>query len=206
MHSLRFLLVGVVVSLGCNSIPCMGQEIIRIEEDWELHVIQPDAKRDAPQVTTTAFPLGNNSSLLFQFDLNHASLPDFESGGMQIRICNDDHLLNQKRLYDGIKLDNDGETVSWTQVFHNTADGYYFGISRGSSSSFGSFGDHTTYAYISHHTAGDDHLDDYRYTDSIEDSGVAFAGNRVGHLRLKKVRPYVVGDLLWEKTLNVDVQ
>ena len=34
------------------------QEIIRIEEDWELHVSQPDEQLDAPQITTMMFPVG----------------------------------------------------------------------------------------------------------------------------------------------------
>ncbi len=31
--------------------------VVRIEEDWQLLVTQPDAPLDAPQVTTTMVPL-----------------------------------------------------------------------------------------------------------------------------------------------------
>src|SRR5690606_37881515 len=93
--------------LGASSSP--AQSIVRIEEDWELHVVQPDVQMDAPQIRTTLLPFGDASDLLFQIDINHASFPSFQSGGLQIRVCTNDECLAEERLFPEERLNTTAE-------------------------------------------------------------------------------------------------
>ena len=196
----------LLAAVASTSSLAIAQEIVRIEEDWELHVSQPDSQIDAPQITTTIAPFGDTSETIFQVDLNHASWPSFSSGGLQIRICDDTTCSSQKRFLDDTRLSHPSETVLWTQVVQKVTNGFYFGIKDGSSDTFGSFGGNSSFVFISNADAGASNLELYRHEDSLSNSGVTFASNRVGWLRLKKLRLYNSVGQVSEWTLNADAQ
>ena len=75
-------------------------EILRIEEDWELKVGDPDSERHAPQVTTILSPGGALTATYFAFDLNCASMPEFSPGGMQTQLWNGDDLVSHQHEFD----------------------------------------------------------------------------------------------------------
>jgi hypothetical protein len=54
----RSSIAGMALLVGCAGVqPAYAQStIVRIEEDWELVVTQPDESLDAPQVTVTMVP------------------------------------------------------------------------------------------------------------------------------------------------------
>ncbi len=167
-----------------------AQEIVRIEEDWELKISHPDTQVEAPQVMTTMLPFGSDSDVLFQVDINHGSVPEYSVGGMQVRICDDVYLIHDRRIKEGLVLDHSEETVSWTAVVNKTVYGFNFGLINGSSSSWGSFGGSETFTWVDFQNAGTTSLQSYHHAHSIANSGVSFARNRVEHLRLKAVRIY----------------
>lgn len=156
---------------------------MRIEEDWELEVIQPDAAIDAPQVLVTVSPFGPASNYHFELDLNHASYPSYQSGGLQLRAMNDDDCLSQKRLHAGTRLSVSSEVIAWTNVIERQPAGVAFGVANGTSSSWGAFGDATTYVTIL--GVGEFNYDPMM---SFEKSGISYANNRVARLTLRRVR------------------
>lgn len=200
------VLIAMVCLLACSA-AAQGQYIVRVEEDWELHVIQPDPMIDAPQISTMMLPFGSDSSILFQVDLNHASLPTFSRGGMQVRVCDDDYVIESERILSNVLLCNDAETVSWTQVLakKNDHSGYIFGVTNGHSATLGAFGGADCFVGISNSQAGSFTLDLYHHEHSLANSCVTFASNRVGWLRLKKVRVYFTSGQVIENSMNLDV-
>lgn len=158
--------------------------VMRIEEDWELELIQPDAQLDAPQVLLVLSPLGEGSDVHFEVDINHASLPSYYSGGLQIRAMQGAECVEQKRLLDGQRLTVESDVIRWTQIVEKQPTGFAFGISNGTSLSWGAFGDAASHVTLS----GNSGAFNYSPANSLSRSGVTYAGNRVKQLTLRKVR------------------
>ncbi|MCA9191662.1 MAG: hypothetical protein KDB03_07870 [Planctomycetales bacterium] len=181
------LWVGSLTVLLLGSFQVQAQTaIVRIEEDWELQVAVPDEQQDAPQITTSMLPFGGASDIMMQWDFNHGTAPDFSPGGMQVRLTNDGQTTLSRRLYSGVKLSRDSETVRWTQVVHDEGNQFFIGIVNGSSYTWGSFGG--SGAFISVADAGNQTLNNYTPQDSIQNSSVTFASNRVSSLILRRIR------------------
>lgn len=157
--------------------------VMRIEEDWELEITQPDAQLDAPQVMVTVSPFSTSSSYYFEVDINHASYPAYESGGLQIRVMDGDDCLSEKRVLGGSRLNVDSDVIRWTNVIERQSGGVAFGVANGDSLSWGKFGDATTYVTLQ--GARDFN---YQPTVSFDRSGVSYANNRVKRLTLCRVR------------------
>lgn len=183
----------------------LAQSIVRIEEDWELHVTEPHQELDAPQVTTTMYPFGELTDLAFQLDINYGQTPSFSSGGYQVRVAEGEETLAARRGHEGLRLSTDSETLTWTQVVHHTPQGVYFGITNGQSASWGSFGGDSSFVYLSNSDAGMS-LNSYSHLTSLENSGVAYAGNRVGWLKLNRLRVYNGAGQVAEWIVNQPVQ
>lgn len=180
--------------------------IVRIEEDWELKLSQPEPELDAPQITMEMSPFGDDSDLLLQIDFNHATYPQFAKGGYQVRAGIGANWLGSVRHFDGQSLINDSETVSWTQAVQQTESGFVFGISGGSSISWGPIGGADTFVSFSFGDAGSSSLASYTPEDSVVQSGIIYAKNRVQWLRLKRVRLFDADGNVAEYTLDVDAQ
>lgn len=197
--------VGLLVSLATHAAPAQTN-VVRIEEDWQLHVTQPDVQLDAPQLTTTMIPFAWQPDLLLQVDLNHGTHPSFSNGGMQIRASIEEECIAHERLFSDERLQHDFETVDWTQVVGLTESGFYFGIINGSSETWGAFGGSSaTVSVAASMVGGNLSLDGYAPQHSLSHSGVTYAGNRIGHLRLKKIRIHLSNGYTSEFALNQDV-
>jgi hypothetical protein len=157
--------------------------LMRIEEDWELEIIQPDQQLDAPQVLLSVCPFGVDSNFHFEVDINHASFPAYASGGMQIRAMNDADCVAEKRILDGQRLAVASDTVRWTQIIEKQGEGVAFGVASGNSTSWGAFGDASSYITISNAPSFN-----YSPQNSLDKSGVTYASNRVKQLSLRRVR------------------
>ncbi|MGN6547817.1 MAG: hypothetical protein ACTHK7_22405 [Aureliella sp.] len=173
------LLVGLLAASTVSA----QTNVMRIEEDWELEITQPDTKLDAPQVLVTVSPFSATSSFYFEVDINHASYPAYDSGGLQIRAMDSGNCLSQKRLLAGTRLSTDADIVRWTNVVEKQSSGVAFGVANGDSTSWGKFGDSTSYVTIQGSR-------DFAYdpTTSFNKSGVSYASNRVKRLTLCRVR------------------
>jgi len=165
-----------------------GPTIVRVEEDWELTVASPDPDLDAPQVTCVISPVGNVSSVHAAFEINAQSLPVFTPGGLQLQTWQGEMALSDRRFPNGMVMATPGEVVRWTQSMQLSAGQLTFEISDGSSTTWGSFGGQ---GYLKSTVATSlVSLNTYDPAVSAKHSGVAYAGNRVQSLVLKRVRAF----------------
>ena len=164
-----------------------ADDIVKIEEFWELKVDDPDPSYAAPQITNAFAPVKQGDVLYATLSMNHQldGNQDFVEGGLQLQLWNGDLLLQSRTSDKKQLLTKPGETITWKQVISIEDNGVIrFSICDGKSESWGDFGSNLSLAVSTPLNS----LNDYRPNDSIDHSGVVFAANRVGHLRLTKVR------------------
>ena len=183
----RFALAAIAL-VGAAAGPLEAQDtpvsVVRVEEDWELVVSQPDVVVDAPQVTVVSSPVGHLDGLYAAFELNHQSQPTFAAGGMQLQLWNGEQPVVSKKHKQGIFLQHDNEVVTWTQEMRLQDGVLTFVVKNGNSTSWGAFGG----PLPSSVTTTLSNLNGYNPLVSVNESGPGFASNRVTSLTLKKVR------------------
>jgi hypothetical protein len=189
-----FLCVVLLGLLLCAACPAAQAEtVVRIEQDWELVVGTPDPDTDSPQVVCVISPVGNVQSLYAAFELNQQSLPEFNAGGMQLQVWSGETTLVEKHAADGVLLEQEGETIDWTQSMELCDGVLAFEITNGASDTWGAFGGlratvNTTLA----------DLNGYDPAVSVRNSGAGFASNRVGSLVIKRTRFITAGGQIIE--------
>ncbi|WP_145247059.1 hypothetical protein [Aeoliella mucimassa] len=160
-------------------------DVIYIEEHWELTVGGPEIDRCAPQVSLVMSPTGGMEALHFVFLLNHSTSPTFVAGGLQMQCWNGDELIYTANSNKTDLLSYDNETVSWVQKLSIRDNRVCFDVDDGVSSTWGNFGNGDGLIMWTGYNM--ERLNDYRPAVSIGESGITFAGNRVSSLVLKKL-------------------
>ncbi|MBU4270991.1 MAG: hypothetical protein KKE86_00600 [Planctomycetes bacterium] len=196
LWAVRWLAAAVVLAAMASTAWAEEPSITRIEEDWELVIGEPSPNSDAPQVTCAVSPLSDMNSYSATFVVNHHEAPAFAAGGLQLQAWNGETLLASRRAPNQAVLATPGETIRWTQVMKKTADGVEFEVLNGSSTTWGGFGGEGTLKLPI--AAPIPNLNGYNPENSVEHSGVSYAGNRVQSLVLKRVRAYTDEGLLAE--------
>jgi hypothetical protein len=194
---------GVVFGLSVSGQTTPPAQIIRVEEDWELVVETPDPLTDAPQVSTWMFPSNDQSDGHFGVDLNHAQRPDYEGGGLQTKSYLGEALVDDKLENPGSNLNSNGESVRWTQLIAIVGNELVFAVKNGQSSSWGSFGGPSTAVKLSSNLSN---LNDYSPSRSIQSSGIGFAANRVGSLKLVRIRAFLSNGTYIQTDLNHELK
>lgn len=166
--------------------------IVRVEEDWQLVLNEPDDGLDSPQFHTVMSPLGNSDSYFAQILWNYGDTPYYREGGLQLQCWNGEELELSKSVGTS-QLSTGSETISWTQAL--TTDGALLAIQiiNGASTTWGGFGKDM---YISV-DALLPFLNDYNTGVSVENSCVTYGSNRVDSLIIKEVRYYGEDGLLY---------
>ena len=176
--------------------PLVAADIVRVEEDWELVVKEPDVDTQAPQVTCVISPTGGIESSYAALTVNHKTLPDYDAGGIQLQVWRDgDAVANSKHPQDDL-LGTANETITWTQRMSAENGQLVFEVVAGQSTTWGSFGGQGNLR-ASADTALSN-LNGYDWHVSVANSGVGYAGNRVTKLVLKRVRSYSAEGLVQE--------
>jgi hypothetical protein len=189
------LLASAGLALGAG--PETDDDVVKVEEDWELVVGQPDPDTDAPQVTCYISPTGDMTGTFAAFDVNHRSQPSFNGGGLQLQLWHGDQCVQTKSLDSSSKLATSGEVVRWTTRVSIGNGWLKFQIRNGTSTAWGTFGG---WSYRVSEESSLATLDNYSSTVSVEQSGVGFAGNRVATLKLLRVRSYKADGSVVEDT------
>lgn len=169
------------------SLQAANTDIVKVEEDWELVVREPDVDSNAPQITCVISPSGNLSGAYAAFDVNHRSQPSYSAGGLQLQLWSGDHCTATSTLNTGDKLHSVNETVRWTTRMYVWNNSLRFQVRNGTSDAWGSFGGISSRLVSSQFY---DNVNGYTSAVSVAQSGVGFAGNRVTSLKLLKVRRY----------------
>jgi hypothetical protein len=162
-----------------------SDDVVYIEEHWELTVGGPEIDRCAPQVSLVMSPTGDMDGHYFVFLLNHSTFPDFIAGGLQMQHWNGDSLVTTANSNRTDILSYDNETIRWVQKLSLHDDHVIFDVDNGSSQTWGGFGQGD--GLIMWSNAHMHRLNDYRPAVSIGESGITFAGNRVSSLVLTKL-------------------
>ena len=185
------------------SAACAGvvaaQDIVQVEEEWELVLKDPDSDLTAPQVTCAISPTGDVDGLHATFELNHQSYPYFASGGMRLQVWSgEDNVSSHKTQNDGV-MSTAGETVRWTQSMRLHGGSLTFEIKNGTSTTWGEFGgEHGLRTNCSSDLTS---LNEYDPDVSVANSGTGYASNRVASLTLKRVRiTFDNGDVVVDDT------
>jgi hypothetical protein len=157
--------------------------VVSVEEHWELRLGEPDPDRSAPQTTMVQSPDGDLDDVHFLFTVNHATVPEYEPGGLQVQLWDNDQLLESAAASLGTHSHNE-EVVTWVQRLELDGQTLKFQVRDGHSESWGDFGgDDLTLTTSTSITS----LNSYRPGVSITESQVSYAENRVGSLTLTKL-------------------
>lgn len=165
--------------------PGTANSVVRIEEDWELIVNEPNESVEAPQFHTVMSPYGNLGGYYAQVIWNYREIPDYTSGGLQLQSWNGDMRIRQKSVGDS-QLSTASETISWTQVLETSGTILSFAIINGQSSTWGEFGRDMRID----EDAAVESLIGYNPDVSRQSSWITYGSNRVNLLRIKQVRRY----------------
>ena len=163
-----------------------AQNLVRVEEDWEMVVGEPDANSCGPQVACTMSPLGDIDGTHFTLEINHRSMPYWSPGGITLHHWSGEWRLQSMERQDRSVMQTNNEVVTWTQILEVESGQLTFQIKDGASSTWGPFGYSSYLKLQANWSAG--HINDYSPDVSVSRSGVAFAGNRVSTLKLLRVR------------------
>jgi hypothetical protein len=173
------------VMLAAGAAHAVAQDIVHVEEDWELVLGGPDPNSCGPQVACTMSPFSDIRNTFFTIEVNHRSAPYWTPGGITIHQWSGDSRIQSLDRQDRSIMQTDNETVTWTQSLDLHNNWLTFQITNGSSSTWGPFG----YNHLQLSTAwGANHINNYTPDVSVSQSGVAYAGNRVKSLRIKAIR------------------
>ena len=190
------LVLFLLLSLPAAVFAQDGPAIVRVEEDWELVVGEPEPNLVAPQVTCVMSPIQSLDGLYLLFDVNHQNHPDFVAGGVQLQVWNGDSALLERKFPNTLAMAQPGETVAWTQVMAISGGNLLVEIINGRSATWGTFGDQGYLRAAVASTVAN--LNGYSPAFSVANSGVGYASNRVTLLVLKRVRYYTEAGILVE--------
>lgn len=179
-------------------------EFTRIEEDWELVLLEPAPEQDSPQISTWMSPTESLDHEHFSADFNHAKRPDFTSGGFQTKAMNGESMISDRLSENGDNFNRNQETIRWTQRMELKEQSLRFCVVDGTSLSWGSFGGGGCTVQLNNPPVSN--LNDYSATKSASWAGVSFGANRVEKFKLKTVRFYVDNDLFAEVDVNLNVE
>jgi hypothetical protein len=184
----------------CQAI--FAQQVVIVEEDWELVVASTDSNSTAPQVSTAFSPYGDVEGHYATFEINHQSAPAFGAGGLHLQIWDGEGVETTVCNGDDTVMSGEGETIRWTQRIRLEDGQLYFSIRNGTSTTWGDFG-----GWGEMWRSVDTSLADLNAYDpevSVRNSGVTYAGNRVTSLVLKSVRRHTSdGQVLTDNTQRV---
>lgn len=192
-----------LAALNWNSALADGtDQVVRVEETWELVIDDPDADTSGPQITCAISPAGNLYGRHCLFTLNHRSHPSFTAGGLQLQVWDGKSVVSSKKHPNQSLLATSGETIGWTMKMSLQNGNLIFDVDDGVSSTWGNFG---TQGYLWDSVSSNlANLNAYDPAVTVANSGVGFAGNRVQSLVLKKVRLVLSsGEVLEDNTPRV---
>ena len=197
-----WLPAAVVVLVGAQVAAGQSPTIVRVEEDWELVVADPDPGTDAPQASFVISPLDPPYSWFYAaFEVNHRTQPSYQPGGMQVQVWLGHWLLAHREASATALLGTPGETIRWTTAMYLSEGRLVFEVMGGTSTTWGSFGTGDLRVALPDVVAN---LNGYSPSVSLGNSGIGFAANRVGSAVLRQVRrTTATGQVLTDDTPRV---
>ncbi|MEO1996392.1 MAG: hypothetical protein ABGZ17_14075 [Planctomycetaceae bacterium] len=173
--------------------------IIRVEEDWRIEIGSPSSLDNAPQLINVISPLPDTNGVHGAFEINHATLPDYTTGGTQIQTWNGNTHLGYKSAPKSQELSTDNETITYTIGMGLKDNAITYEVRNGKSQTWGTFG-HADALKLTTPTSLAN-LNTYASEVSVKHSRVGFATRRVKRFVLLEVRYYTQsGQVLTDST------
>ncbi len=166
--------------------------IVRVEEDWQLVLNEPDVDTNAPQFHTAMSPYEHMDQEYAQALWNYRELPEFEPGGLQLELWHGEDDLVQRGVGDQ-SLGRDAETITWTQRLEAGDGAVRFQVLNGRSQSWGRFGGAAMAVAAA---SGVPSLNAYSPSVSKDNSAITFGAHRVNLLVITEVRRYSAAGLV----------
>ncbi len=176
------LLLAVSATQACGE----ESKLVRVEEDWELVVDNPDVNSFGPQVACAFSPFANLNHLYITFEVNHRSAPATAGGGLHLQVWHNDEHVATEAFPDHSVLETPGEVVGWTQRMQVQDGKIVFEVVNGQSSTWGEFGNQGNLK--AEVDCDVDNLNGYSPQVSIDNSGTTFGSHRIRLLVLRAVR------------------
>ena len=175
-----------VLLMACPLTWATEEDLIGVEESWELVLRDPDPASASPQISSAFSPIRDDDIFYAILSLNHRQLgDDFAAGGLQLQLWYGEHLIGQRTSDKTEILAKPGEKVTWTQSISVNGEGLMtFSIKNGSSDTWGSFGAPLSLQAWTNLR----NLNSYQPSNSVKSSGMMFGANRVQSHRLTNVR------------------
>jgi len=175
-------LVGLTWTVGAAP----AHDVVRVEEDWELVIGEPDANSAGPQIACTMSPFANISDTHFTVEVNHRSVPWWSPGGVSIHQWSGEWRQQSFDRADRSVMQTNDEVVRWTQALYVESGKLTFQVKDGTSTTWGPYGFSNMFKLQTNW--GVNNINSYTPDVSAALSGVAYASNRVKLLRLVQVR------------------
>jgi hypothetical protein len=192
----------VALALLSQSAGALGQNIVRIEEDWTLEVGQPDANSVGPQVLVTMSPQDSLEGTYFTLEINHRSTPSWSPGGISIHRWTGEACNASFDRADRAVMESNQEVVTWTQALYFDSGKLIYKVFNGTSSTWGPFGFSNLLKLDV--TSGASNLNGYSPEVSVAHSGAAYAGNRIRTLKINRIRATLSdGSVLTDNTQRI---
>jgi hypothetical protein len=177
----RFALIGACLAAAAVN----AQDLVHVEEDWQLVIAEPDNNSCGPQVSCTMSPAGDIDWTYFTLEINHRSVPYWTPGGITLHQWYGESRIQSMDRQDRSVMNTENEVVTWTQSLDVHGNVLSFQVKSGASSTWGSFG-YSGHLKLQSWWNGD--LNGYTPDVSVNRSGVAYASNRVRSLKILRVR------------------
>ena len=160
--------------------------IVRLEEEWELVVTDPDVETAGPQITCILAPRGVGTGTFATLELNHSSEYEFTPGGVHLQLWDGETHQGVRSVNLYTPLAQRNETIRWKQAMSLSNGVLTFEIKEGQSTTWGNFTDSGTLKFQTPSPATS--LNSYSPDQAAKLSGIGYGSNRVGSLTLKKVK------------------
>jgi hypothetical protein len=183
------------VSAGNSQGTNPATPVTRVEEDWQITIGTPDPDLNAPQVTMVMSPYSSAIGHHAVFEINSQTQPNYVAGGLQLQ-----RWFGQENFEDVVNpghtdvMQTPNEQVTFTMSMEVQGSTLSFGVSNGSSQTWGQFGNGNSLNL----SVGFDrtNLNTYDPSASLAYSYVGFGSNRVQQVVRTAVRYYSNGTLL----------
>jgi hypothetical protein len=182
----QFALFAALLAGTTGGASAAPSDVVRVEEDWELVIGEPDSNSCGPQIACSMSPFANIGDTYFTTEINHRSVPWWAPGGISIHQWSGEWRVRSFDRADRAVMSTSDEVVRWTQLLEVGGGKLTFQVKDGTSTTWGPFG---YSGMVKLETGwGVNNINSYSPDVSVANSGVAYASNRVKALRLKQVR------------------
>lgn len=175
-------------------------QVTYVEEDWEIQIGTPDPDGEAPQIITAMSSTDRLEDVHAILEMNHATLPDYQAGGMSLQIWSSGTNLDYMVHPHKDKLHVQDEVLTYTMTMKISDGTVRFEVKNGTASSWGNYGIGGFWRTV---TTSQSEFTQYSPATSVKFSKVGYAKHRVKKFYMKESRTYDAnGNLLSRDTTD----